>query len=109
LRCLPVAVLLAAAGELMHASSTTGLVYAAASGAVASGVGYAVWYAVLPSLTRISAASVQLTVPPIAAMGGVLLIGEQLTQRLLLSSVGIVGGVAWALVATNRRKARTAR
>lgn len=106
IRCLPIALVLVVAGELTHRSSSTGLVYAIASGAVASGLGYAVWYTVLPGLTRTSAAFVQLTVPAIAAAGGVVFIGEQLTGRLLLSSIGILGGVALALFAAGRRKTR---
>ena len=78
--------------------------YAVASGSLASGLGYAVWYAVLPSLSRTRAAIVQLTVPAIAAAGGVLLIAEPLTLRLALASVGILGGVAFALVAGERRR-----
>jgi drug/metabolite transporter (DMT)-like permease len=106
IRCLPIALVLVIAGELGHTSTSTGLVYAIASGAVASGLGYAIWYTALPSLTRTSAAFVQLTVPAIATAGGVVFIGEQLTGRLLLSSAGILGGVALALVAARQRRAR---
>jgi drug/metabolite transporter (DMT)-like permease len=105
IRCLPIAVVLWLAGEVVHAS-TAGVVLAIISGVVASGMGYAIWYTALPTLTRTGAAFVQLTVPPIAAAGGVLFIGEQLTGRLLLSSAGILGGVALALLAANRRKIR---
>ncbi len=109
MRCLPIAVVLVVAGEVTHASTATGLVYAIVSGAVASGVGYAIWYAVLPGLSRTGAAFIQLTVPAIAAAGGVLFIGEQLTGRLLFSSAGILGGVALALLAGSRRKATARR
>ncbi len=105
IRCLPIALVLAVAGNLTHTSTTTGLAYAIASGAVASGMGYAIWYAVLPSLTRTNAAFIQLTVPAIAAAGGVVFIGEQMTGRLLFSSAGILGGAALALLAANRRRA----
>lgn len=108
IRCLPIALALMLAGELSHASAS-GLAYAIASGAIASGVGYAIWYAVLPSLSRTSAALVQLTVPAIAAAGGVVFIGEQLTGRLLLCSAGILGGVTLALLAANRRQAKASR
>lgn len=90
IRCLPIAVVLVVVASIPQASGA-GLAYAIASGAVASGVGYAIWYAVLPSLTPTTAAYIQLTVPAIAAGGGVVLIGEQLTGRLLFSSVGILG------------------
>ena len=74
-----------------------GVAYAIASGAIASGLGYAVWYAVLPSLRATTAASVQLSVPVIAALGGVLLLGEPISARLVLASIAVLGGVALAL------------
>ena len=73
-------------------------------GALASGVGHAVWYAVLPSLTRTRAAIVQLTVPALAALGGILLIGETPSLRLILAGIAIIGGVALALTAAGRRR-----
>lgn len=75
-----------------------GIGYAVASGALASGVGYAIWYRALPGLQPASAASVQLSVPVIAAVGGVLLLGEPLTLRLLLASAAILGGIALVLL-----------
>ncbi|MBN9316454.1 MAG: DMT family transporter [Devosia sp.] len=78
--------------------------YAVASGALASGLGYAVWYLVLPGLPRTTAAVVQLTVPALAAVGGVVLIGEQPTLRLVVASLGIIGGVAMALIGADRRR-----
>ncbi|MHA6690332.1 DMT family transporter [Devosia sp. A449] len=107
IRCLPIALLLVATADLAHTSSAPGLAYAVASGAIASGLGYAIWYSVLPSMTRTSAAFIQLTVPAIAAAGGVLFIGEPLTGRLLVASAGILGGVALALLAANWRKSKT--
>ena len=68
-----------------------------ASGALTSGVGYALWYAALPGLSSTQAAAVQLSVPVIAAFGGVLLLGETITLRLLLASAAILGGVAAVL------------
>lgn len=106
IRCLPIALVLVAISDPAHTSSASGLAYALASGAIASGIGYAIWYTVLPSMTRTSAAFVQLTVPAIAAAGGALFIGEPLTGRLLISSVGILGGVALALFAANLRRAK---
>lgn len=76
--------------------------WAVASGALASALGYAVWYRVLPLISRSTAAIVQLTVPAIAAAGGVLFMGEVLTPRLALASVLILGGVAVAIVARRR-------
>ncbi|MDO8359824.1 MAG: DMT family transporter [Devosia sp.] len=103
-RCLPLAAVLIVAGAATHGVTPLAAAYAVASGAVASGIGYAIWYAVLPSHSRSRAAIVQLTVPAIAATGGVLLIGETLSPRLVIASLGIIGGVALALVAADRRR-----
>jgi drug/metabolite transporter (DMT)-like permease len=75
-----------------------GIVLAAISGAISSGLGYTIWYAAAKNLTPSLAAIVQLTVPVLTATAGVLLLGEQLTWRLLLSSCAILGGVALALL-----------
>ncbi len=80
-----------------------GLWSAVISGSVASGLGYALWYHVLPQLRAIVAASAQLTVPVIAAFGSVLLLGESLTTTLVFSSVAILGGVAVVIVDSHRR------
>lgn len=74
--------------------SRMGIVYAVVSGAMASGLGYALWYAVLPSLKSTTAATVQLAVPAVAAFGGVVLLGEQLSGRLLWACAAILGGIA---------------
>jgi len=79
-----------------------GIALAIASGAVASGCGYVVWYAALRGLTAARAATVQLSVPAIAALGGVLIIGEDLTTRLILASLATLGGIA--IVLTQRAK-----
>lgn len=81
-----------------------GVVYAFLSGALSSGVGYAIWYTALPSLKSVTAATVQLSVPVIAALGGVVLLHEPLTLRLLAASVAIIGGIA-LVVLTGRRQA----
>jgi len=75
-----------------------GFGYALASGAVASGLGYVIWYSVLPALQATSAATVQLCVPVIAALGGVLILGESITLRLVLASVAILGGIALVIL-----------
>jgi drug/metabolite transporter (DMT)-like permease len=84
---------------LAHPSqaSTRGIILAAASGAIASGLGYVIWYAALARLRSIAAASVQLSVPVIAAVGGVLFLGEHATLRLALSSFAVLGGIALVL------------
>lgn len=109
LRCLPVAAVLMLPGLLMQPVTPTGWAYAVASGALASGLGYAIWYSVLPALARPTAAYVQLTVPAIAAAGGVVFIAEPLTTRLAICTAGILGGVALALRASETRRARAAR
>jgi drug/metabolite transporter (DMT)-like permease len=105
-RCLPAGVLLLCVSLPTETPTLRGAALAAASGALASGLGYAVWYAVLPSLTRTRAAFVQLTVPAIAAAGGALLLGEVVSPRLAACSAAILGGVALALLGGERRKAR---
>lgn len=80
----------------------TGIWYGVMSGALTSGVGYAIWYRVLPALKGASAATVQLSVPVIAAAGGVVFIGEPVSLRLVLASIAILAGIA--LVILNKRK-----
>lgn len=104
IRTVPVALLLIVVGSFGSPLSLPAVGYAVASGVIASGLGYSVWYSALPHLTRTRAAIVQLTVPAIAAAGGVLLIAEPLTLRLVIATIGIVGGVALALLAAERRK-----
>ena len=76
----------------------TGVVLALLSGALASGVGYAIWYAALKGLTATRAATVQLAVPVIASIGGILFLQEALTMRLTLASLMILGGIGLAVV-----------
>jgi drug/metabolite transporter (DMT)-like permease len=85
-----------------HATAQ-GLVLAMASGALASGVGYSLWYAALPHLTATRAAIVQLSVPVLAATGGVLLLGEHVTMRLLGAGTALLCGVLLALAARWRK------
>lgn len=84
---------------------TPGVLYAIASGALASGCGYAIWYRVLPTLTPTAAATLQLSVPVLAALGGVLLLAEPLSLRLMLSGASVLGGIALVIRAGARRKA----
>jgi len=78
-------------------ADTEGIVLAIVSGAITSGVGYAVWYTALRELSAMRAATVQLSVPPITAFGAVLFLAEPLTLRLVLASVAILGGIALVL------------
>ena len=80
-----------------------GLLWALCSGAVTSGLGYAIWYTALKGLQPTSSASVQLSVPVLTALGGVALLSEPLTLRLALCSLAILGGIAW-VIAGQRRK-----
>lgn len=97
IRTLPiVAVLcLVALGSLEWDSA--GVVYALLSGGLTSGIGYAIWYAAMPGLAAIQAASVQLSVPLLTALAGSVLLGESLTGRLMLAGVAILGGIALVL------------
>ena len=74
-----------------------GILLAALSGAIASGLGYAAWYTALPRLGAIAAANAQLSVPVIAALAGVVLFAEPITARLALASVLVLGGTALAV------------
>lgn len=76
----------------------SGLLYACLSGALASGAGYALWYAALPSLSATSAASLQLSVPVLAAIGGSLLLNEPLTFQLLLTACAILAGISLVIL-----------
>jgi drug/metabolite transporter (DMT)-like permease len=80
----------------------TGIFYAVLSGTVTSGCGYILWYHVLPKLTAAHGASVQLSVPVIAALAGAALMGETMTLRLCIASVAVLGGIG--LVITQRRR-----
>ena len=75
-----------------------GVLLALSSGALASGVGYVVWYSALQGLTATNAAVVQLSVPVLAAAGGVLFLSETITSRLTASAAMILGGIALALL-----------
>lgn len=82
----------------MHAD-TAGVAYALASGVLASGLGYVIWYAALRSLTATRAAVVQLGAPVLAALGGVVLLGEGFTPRLLVSTLAILAASRWSFSA----------
>ena len=78
--------------------SSEGVLYACLSGALTSGIGYAVWYAALKGLTNMQAALLQLCVPIIAAFGGVVFLSEQITTRLIYAGIFIISGVIIALL-----------
>jgi drug/metabolite transporter (DMT)-like permease len=94
LRSVPFAALLSLSAAGHGSIDPMGAVWAVLSGAVTSGLGYVLWYAELPALRATQAASIQLSVPAIAALGGAVLLAEPITTRLLLASVAILGGIA---------------
>lgn len=101
LRAVPIAAALSLLSLLTHNGATwdaAGFGFAVASGALASGIGYAIWYTALPELKGTKAAIVQLSVPVLAASGGILFLGEVVTLRLVLASVAILGGIALVIL-----------
>jgi len=103
LRAVPLAVLLSFVAFRSANFDRVGVGYAIASGALASGLGYAIWYTALPGLKATGAATVQLSVPVIAATGGILFLGEPITLRFALASIAVLCGIA--LVIFERRPA----
>jgi drug/metabolite transporter (DMT)-like permease len=83
---------------------SAGVWYAVSSGALTSGIGYAIWYTVLPALKATNAATVQLSVPLIAAAGGIVILGEPITLRLVLASAAILGGIALVILEKKHAK-----
>jgi drug/metabolite transporter (DMT)-like permease len=79
-----------------------GLIYAAISGAITSGLGYIIWYAALSGLKAASAATVQLSVPVLAATGGILLLHEPITLRYLIASIAVLGGILLVFIEKQR-------
>lgn len=97
MRAVPMAVALGLAMLPWVSVDRMGVVYAVVSGALASGVGYAVWYTALRGLRATQAATVQLSAPVIAAGGGIVLLGERFEMRLVIASIAILGGIAIVL------------
>jgi drug/metabolite transporter (DMT)-like permease len=75
-----------------------GIVYAVISGAITSGIGYVIWYTALPNLKAVSAATVQLSVPVLAATGGILFLNEPITSRYFIASVAVLGGILLVII-----------
>lgn len=105
IRAAPMALILSVASLGQASLDLAGIAYAIVSGALASGVGYAIWYTALPFLKSTTAATVQLGVPVIAAFGGVIFLQESLTLRLLAASVAIIGGIALVVLVGQRKEA----
>jgi drug/metabolite transporter (DMT)-like permease len=107
-RSLPIAICLSLCALLFGTHLTAGgLVFAIVSGAVASGLGYTIWYTALPGLTPAQGASVQLSVPIIAALGGTLVLGEAISLRLSISTLAILGGIALVFGGRERTLSRS--
>jgi drug/metabolite transporter (DMT)-like permease len=100
----PLAIVIVAVSHASVGASGRGIALAVISGAVTSGLGYAIWYRALPSLTVTQAAVAQLTVPVIAALAAVGLLDERLTSRLFVSGAAVLGGVAVVLLARVRSR-----
>ncbi len=101
-RAVPLVLGVSLAARSQVSLSGPGILLAILSGALASGLGYAIWYAALRGLTRTRAATVQLSVPVLAALGGVFFLSEGVSLRLVLSAVLILGGVGIAIVTKER-------
>ena len=102
-RAAPLALLLSAMLWPQARWDSAGFLLALASGALASGLGYAVWYTALSRLSATRAAVCQLCVPPLAAAGGVFFLGEMLTERLMVATVAVLGGVALVVFGRDNR------
>jgi len=98
LRAVPITMALSAIALPWMSLDRNGVCYAIASGALTSGVGYAIWYTALRGLKATSAAVVQLSVPVFAALGGIVFLGESISARLLVASVAILGGIALFII-----------
>jgi drug/metabolite transporter (DMT)-like permease len=104
LRAVPFALALSAVMLRDARVDAAGIACAVASGALTSGIGYAIWYTALPHLRAASAATVQLSVPALAAIAGIVLLGEPPTWRLALATLAILGGIALVVRAQSRAK-----
>lgn len=105
LRTIPLVVLIGGVAMARHATfgDIQGVQLAIVSGAITSGLGYAIWYLALRGLSATRAALVQLGVPPLAAAGGILFLGERAGLRLSIASALILGGIAIASAARTSR------
>ncbi|MET0503575.1 MAG: DMT family transporter [Candidatus Binatia bacterium] len=97
LRTVPLAVGLILSWLSTLTITPTGFLWAAVSGSITSGVGYVLWYAALPRLTATRAATVQLAPAPLTALGGVMVLSEAISLRLVISALAILGGVGLAI------------
>jgi drug/metabolite transporter (DMT)-like permease len=96
-RAVPGALLISALTWGHTSVDHNGVTLAVLSGSVASGIGYAVWYSALPRLRALQAANLQLSVPLLASIGGIVFFGEPITARLVTASILLLGGIALAM------------
>jgi drug/metabolite transporter (DMT)-like permease len=106
LRAVPFTAVLSLVAAPWFSLDLPGVAYAVASGVLASAIGYAIWYTALKGLRATHAASVQLSVPVLAALGGVALLGEHLTLRLLIAAAAILGGIALVIFDKPQQQSR---
>ncbi|WP_341317751.1 DMT family transporter [Paraburkholderia sp. IMGN_8] len=102
-RAAPLALVLSLLFVAKAYANAAGVALAIASGALTSGIGYVIWYAALSKLSAMRAATVQLSVPLIAAFGGVVFLSEAITPRLAAASAAILGGIAMVLFSRSQR------
>jgi drug/metabolite transporter (DMT)-like permease len=102
IRTIPMVLALSLVMHDQIAISSTGVWWAVSSGALASALGYAIWYTALPALKATNAAVVQLSVPVLASLGAVVFLGEQLSPRLWLASLVILGGIGLVIAGGKR-------
>lgn len=102
-RAVPLTLLLSLLFVANAYADAVGFALAIASGAITSGIGYVIWYAALSKLSAMRAATVQLSVPLIAAFGGVAFLSEAITPRLVAASVAILGGIALVLTSRSQK------
>ncbi len=102
LRAVPLAALISIVALQQMRFDSLGTIYAVISGAITSGLGYVIWYSALPGLKAVSAATIQLSVPVLAATGGILLLREPITLQYVIASVAVLGGIL--LVVLEKRR-----
>ena len=102
LRAVPFAALISLITFRQLRFDSLGTLYAVISGAITSGLGYVIWYAALAHLKAASAATVQLSVPVLAATSGILLLGESTNLRYVIASIAVLGGIALVIIERQR-------
>ena len=103
LRAVPFAIVVSMIAFSRIHFDSLGAIYALISGAITSGLGYVIWYSALRDLKATSAATFQLSVPVLAATGGILLLGESVNLRYVIASVAVLGGIALAILERQRQ------